>query len=62
LIVGIPAIARILDLGEATVKRDLLKRPGFPASKLGLNGPWITTREKLIAWINTQLPGPPAAS
>jgi len=61
LIVGIPSIARILDMSETTVRRGLLKLPDFPVSKLGLDGPWVTTRAKLTAWAEAQMPGPPAA-
>jgi len=57
LIVGIPKIAQILNLSQATVKRDFIKRPDFPAAKLSANGPWVTTREDLKAWIKAQISG-----
>jgi len=57
LIVGIPNIAQTLNLSQATVKRDFLKRPDFPASKLSARGPWVTTREDLRNWVKAQISG-----
>jgi len=58
LIAGIDAIARALGLSPATVEKEIIGRPGFPARQLTPRGQWLTTRKKLVEWAESMFPTP----
>ena len=58
LIVGADKIAAALGVSLRLLRRDLLKRPGFPAKRLTGGGPWMSTPGWLTAWAEAQLPPP----
>ena len=58
LIAGIDAIAQALGLSPATLEKEIIGRPGFPARQLTPRGQWLTTRQKLVEWAESMLPAP----
>ena len=52
LLIGINTIAKALGVSPGRVRSVYLKRRDFPARKEREGGPWITTRQSLIAWAN----------
>jgi hypothetical protein len=58
LITGAENIAKALGISSKTLKRNFLGRPGFPACQLKDGGAWITTRDKLLRWVDNMVPDP----